>query len=108
MKYPVRESLTSTNSPSIGDRGEGFYIIVMNLITSFVLDVSRFGQTHMKHMVFTYGKLPRIYVDVVLDFRKLRTKSFWVSRYDFSSCESGNIEGPAILMTCASGNTIRV
>ena len=50
-------------------------------------------------------ELSRIYLEVVSDLKSVPKSPCWVSKLDFSTCESGNTEGPAILGTRGSGNT---
>ena len=47
----------------------------------------------------------RIYLEVVSDLKSVLKSPFWVSKLDFSTRESGNTEGPTILVTRESGNT---
>ena len=49
--------------------------------------------------------MSRIYLGIVSDLKSVLKSPFWVSKLDFSTCESGNTEGPSILVTCESGNT---
>ena len=49
--------------------------------------------------------MSRIYLEVVSDLKSVLKSLFWVSKLDFLTCESGNTEGPSILVTRESGNT---
>ena len=64
---------------------------------------------------FIYGKwvgntpeLSRIYLEVVSDLKSVLKSQFWASKLDFLICESGDTEGPTILVTRESGNTEKV
>ena len=49
--------------------------------------------------------MSRIYLEVFSDLKSVLKNHFWISKLDFSTCESGNTEEPTILVTCESGNT---
>ena len=57
--------------------------------------------------MFLYGKLigntqelSRTYLEPVSDLKSAPKSPFGVSKLDFSTCESGNTQGPTTLRTC--------